>query len=291
MLSAILAFLPSTQALAATPVAGTETYLFHSYVNNGTTSIADTSTSKFMGVEASFDYDISGVATGTQIEFKLDLTGSKPLTVGTGCCVQGGIDGVWEQQGASYGGGVWSNTKTEGQKVANLRIYNRYDEFLDGKYKGLLGKVTAKVTVKIGASEPIPVNASNSTKFKLVYEFATYSKTFTVPKNMTKLWVETMWSPKSAVAKGTFLNFTDPKISIYDSKTKKSKPFTFKNHGFSFSFVEYNDSNNFYQEANGATLTVTKDKSTISAGQGIYLPTTTPVGSKITISPFKITKR
>jgi hypothetical protein len=290
-LAAVLALLPSTSALAATPVAGTETYLFHSYIVNGTNSASDSAAMKFMGLEASFNYDISALAAGTELQFTLDATSTKTLTVGTGCCVQGGVDGTWEQQNVSTGGGVWRHTKAEGEKVANLKIYNRYDEFLDGKYKSLLGKITALTTVKIGEAAPVEVTKSNSTGYKLTFEFASYSKTFTVPKQMTKLWVETMWKPKSAIAKGTELRFTDPKISIYDSKTKKSRAFTFKNHGFSFSFAAYNDSNSYYQEAEGATLKVTQANATVYAGQGINLPSSTPVGSKITISPFKITKQ
>lgn len=290
-LAAVLALLPSTSALAATPVAGTETYLFHSYIVNGTNAASDNSAMKFIGVEADFNYDISAIAVGTEIQFSLDVTSTKKLTVGQGCCVQGGIDGVWEQQSISSGGGVWTHTKAEGEKIANLRINNRYDEFLDGRYKSLLGKLTAKTIVKIGEAAPIAVTKSNSTGYKLIFEYASYSKTFTVPKLMTKLWVETMWAPKSTLAQGTELSFTDPKINIYDSKTKKTKAFTFKNHGFSFSFVAYNNSNNYYQEAEGTTLKVAQANATVSAGQGIYLPTSTPVGSKITVLPFKITKK
>ena len=293
LIASVLAFLlvltASPSAQAATPVAGTETYLFHSYVVNGTNTASDSAAMKFMGVEALFNYDISGVVVGTEMKFALDVTGGKKLTVGPGCCVQGGVDGTWEQFGVSSGGGVWTHVKAEGEKVANLKIYNRYDEFLDGKYKSLLGKLTAVTTVQIGDANPVAVSKSNSTGYKITFEYASYSKTFTVPKQLTKLWVETMWSPKSPVAQGTTLRYTDPKISIYNSKTKQSKPFAFANHGFSFSLVAYNDSNSYYQEAVGTVLTVEQANAKVSAGQGIYLPTSTPAGSKITISPFKIT--
>lgn len=277
-------------ASAATPVAGTETYLFHSYINNGTNSNTDTAKMRFMGVEATFDYDISALAAGTEVEFKLEVTGSKTLTVGTGCCVQGGIDGVWEQSGVSFGGGAWSHTKADGEKVANLKIFNRYDEFLDGKYKGLLGKLTAKTTVKIGEADPIVLSTSNASKFKITYEYATYGKTFTVPKQMTQLWLETMWSPKAKISKGTVLTYTDPKISIKNSKTKKTSNFKIVNHGFSLSLAAYNNDTNYYQEGVGNKLTVTENGATISIGQGVYLPTATPVGSVISVSAFKVTR-
>ena len=293
IIASVLAFLlvltSSPSAQAATPVAGTETYLFHSYVVNGTNTASDSTAMKFMGVEAVFNFDISTVAVGTEVKFALDLTGGKKLTVGSGCCVQGGVDGTWEQFGASSGGGVWTHVKADGEKVANLKIYNRYDEFLDGKYKSLLGKLTAVTTVKIGDADPIVVNKANSTGYKVTFEYASYSKTFTVPKQLTKLWVETMWSPKAAVAKGTVLNYTDPKISIKNSKTNKTSAFKIVNHGFSLSLSAYNNETNYYQEGVGTQLTVTEDNATVSIGQGIYLPTSTPVGSKITISPFKIT--
>ena len=290
-LATIILLLPAMPASAATPVAGKETYLFHSYVNNGTNSAIDTATLKFMGVESAFNYDISSVPVGTELLFSLEVTGSRTLTVGTGCCVQGGIDGVWEQQQVSRGGGVWAHTKGEGEKVANLKIYNRYAEFQDGKYKGLLGKLTSKTTVKIGDSAPITVTKSNSTGYKLTYEYATYSKTFTVPKLMTKLWVETMWEPKSPVVKDTVLKYTNPTISIFNARTKKRAAFKYPGNGFSFSLVAYNDSTSFYQEAEGNTLKVGHDNATVYAGQGINLPSTLPVGSKISISAFKITKQ
>lgn len=286
-----LLLLPSMPASAATPVAGTETYLFHSYINNGTNSASDTATLKFMGVEATFNYDISTVAIGTEMQFALEVTGPKSLKVGMGCCVQGGIDGVWEQQPVSMGGGVWTHTKGEGEKVANLKIYNRYEEFLDGKYKGQFGKLNAKTTVKIGNSAPIYVTKSNSTGYKLTYEYATYSKTFTVPKLLTRLWVETMWSPKSPVAKDTVLKYTNPTISILNAKTKKRTAFKYPGNGFSFSLVAYNDANSFYQEAVGNTLKVGQDNATVYAGQGINLPSNLPAGSKVTISSFKITSQ
>jgi hypothetical protein len=289
-LASVLFLLPSMPASAATNVAGKETYLFHSYVNNGTNSASDTASLKFMGIEAAFNYDISSVAVGTEVQFALEVTGSRKLTVGTGCCVQGGIDGVWEQQQVSTGGGIWIHTKGEGEKVANLKIYSRYDEFLDGKYKGLLGKLTSKATVKIGDSAPVTVTKSNSSGYKVTYEYATYSKSFTVPKLMTKLWVETMWEPKSPIAKDTVLRYTNPTISIFYSKTKKRSAFKYPGNGFSFSFVAYNDATSFYQEAEGGTLKVGQDNVTVSAGQGINLPSTLPVGSKVTISAFKITK-
>lgn len=289
LLAVLVSFALTPSAQAASAVPGTETYLFHSYIVNGTNVASDTAAMKFMGIEAAFNYDISAVAVGTEMKFALAVTGAKKLTVGPGCCVQGGVDGTWEQFGVSSGGGVWTHVKAEGEKVANLKIYNRYDEFLEGKYKGLLGKLGAVTTVKIGDADPIAVSKANSTGYKVTFEYASYSKTFTVPKLMTKLWVETMWSPKSPVAQGTTLRYTDPKISIYNSKTKKSKAFAFANHGFSFSLVAYNDSNSYYQEAIGTVLTVEQADAAVSAGQGIYLPTSTPVGSKITISPFKIT--
>lgn len=290
-LATILFMLPALPASAATPVAGKETYLFHSYVNNGTNSAVDTATLKFMGVEAAFNYDISSVAVGTEMQFALEVAGSRTLTVGTGCCVQGGIDGVWEQQQISRGGGVWTHTKAEGEKVANLKIYNRYAEFLDGKYKGSLGKLTSKTTVKIGDSAPITVTKANSTGYKLTYEYATYSKTFTVPKLMTRLWVETMWEPKSPVLKDTVLKYTNPTISILNAKSKKRTAFKYPGNGFSFSLVAYNNSTNYYQEADGNSLKVSQENATVYAGQGINLPATLPAGSKITISAFKITKQ
>lgn len=277
-------------ATAAAAVAGTETYLFHSYINNGTAATSDTTTLRFMGAEASFDYDISTVPVGTEIEFKLELTAAKPLTVGMGCCVQGGIDGTWEQSGVSFGGGVWSHTKADGEKVANLKIFNRYDEFLDGKYKGLFGKVTAKTSVKIGDAEPIALSSANASKFKLNFEFATYAKSYKVPKNLSQLWLETMWSPKGKIAKGTTLTYSDPKITIKSAKTKKSSTFKIVNHGFSLSLAAYNDATSYYQEGVGTKLNVTQDGATISIGQGIYLPISTPVGSQITVSPFKVTR-
>lgn len=289
-ITSLIMLLGALPASAATSVAGTETYLFHSYISNGTNSIADTSKLRFMGVEAAFNYDISGVPSGTEVQFKLEVTGSKPLTVGTGCCVQGGIDGQWEQSGVSYGGGEWSHVKADGEKTANLKIYNRYDEFLDGKYKGNLGKLVAATTVKIGDAQPVALSKVNAQNFKITFEFATYAKTFTVPKQMTKLWIETMWSPKSAVAKGTVLTYTDPKITIKNAKTKKSSNFKIVNHGFSLSLAAYNNDTNYYQEGVGNKLTVTQDGATISIGQGVYLPTSTPVGSVITVSPFKVTR-
>ena len=240
-LVAILFLLPAMPASAATPVAGKETYLYHSYVNNGTNSASDTATLKFMGVEAAFNYDISSVAVGTELQFALEVTGSRTLTVGTGCCVQGGIDGVWEQQQVSRGGGVWTHIKGEGEKVANLKIFSIYDEFLNGKYKGLLGKLTSKTTVKIGDSAPITVTKANSTGYK--------------------------------------------------ARTKKRTAFKYPGNGFSFSLGAYNDSTGFYQEAEGKTLKVGQDNATVYAGQGIYLPSTLPAGSKVTISAFKITKQ
>ncbi|MEY3889399.1 MAG: hypothetical protein RI931_521, partial [Actinomycetota bacterium] len=174
-LAAVLALLPSTTALAAAPVAGTETYLFHSSIVNGTNAATDNSAMKFIGVEATFNYDISAIAVGTEMQFSLDATAGKTLTVGQGCCVQGGIDGTWEQQNISSGGGVWTHTKAEGEKVANLKINNRYDEFLDGRYKTLLGKLTAKTTVKIGEAAPVDVTKANSTGYKLTFEYASYS--------------------------------------------------------------------------------------------------------------------
>lgn len=290
LLTILLSFFSSTSAQAATTVPGTETYLFHSYIVNGTNSASDSAALKFMGIEAAFNYDISAVAVGTEMTFSLEVSAARKLTVGPGCCVQGGIDGVWEQSGVSSGGGSWTHIKADGEKVANLKIYNRYVEWLDGKYKGIFGKITAKTTVKIGDAPAVVISKSNSTGYKIEFEYASYSKSFTVPKLMTKLWVETMWSPKSPVAQGTELRYTDPKITIYNSKTKKSKAFTFANHGFSFSLVAYNDANNYYQEAVGTLLKVEQANATVSAGQGIYLPTSTPVGSKITISPFKVTK-
>ena len=290
VLAFLLVFTAAPSAQAAMPVAGTETYLFHSYVVNGTNTASDTAAMKFMGIEASFNYDISTVAVGTELKFALGVTGAKKLTVGTGCCVQGGVDGTWEQFGVSSGGGVWTHVKAEGEKVANLKIYNRYDEFLDGKYKTLFGKLTAATTVQIGDANPVAVSKSNSTGYKITFEYASYTKTFTVPKQLTKLWVETMWSPKAAVAKGTVLNYTDPKISIKNSKTNKTSAFKIVNHGFSLSLSAYNNETNYYQEGVGTQLTVTEDNATVSIGQGIYLPTSTPAGSKVTVSPFKVTK-
>jgi hypothetical protein len=277
-------------ASAASAVPGTETYLFHSSINNGTNTISDTASLKFMGVEAEFDYDISGVAIGTELQFSLELTGSRNFTVGTGCCVSGGIDGVWEEQQVSRGGGVWTHVKAEGEKVANLRIYNRYEEFLDGKYRGLIGKVTASTKVKIGDAAPMPVDSKNSSKYKLTYEFATYARTFTVPKQMTKLWVETMWSPRSQVAKGTVLTYTEPKIAIRNAKTKKTSNFKIVNNGFSLSMMAYNNDTGYFQERKGLKLSVTQAGATVSIGQGIYLPASTPPGSTITVSRFKVTR-
>ena len=290
LLAILLSFFSSAGAQAATAVPGTETYLFHSYIVNGTNSASDTPAMKFKGIEASFNYDISSVPVGTEMTFTLDVTSPKKLTVGPGCCVQGGIDGSWYQGEVSSGGGTWSHIKADGEKVANLKIYSQYDEWLDGKYKGSFGKITAKTTVKIGDASPVVLSKANSTGYKIEFEYASYSKTFTVPKLMTKLWIETMWSPKSPIAQGTELRYTDPKITIYNSKTKKSKPFTFANHGFSFSLVAYNNENRYYQEAVGSVLKVEQADATVYAGQGINLPTSTPVGSKITVSPFKITK-
>jgi hypothetical protein len=287
---AALTILPSTAAMADTPVAGTESYRYISTLSTGGTSMSDTATLKFDSVTAEFNYDISAVPDGTNVEFTLSASGSKPLTVDTGCCVMGGIDGKWEQMGVSYGGGVWGHTKTAGEKVANLRLINTYSEFLDSKYKGLFGNLTLNTTVKIGNQPPVEVTAANSANYKLSFGFKTYSKTFIVPAHLTKLWLETQWSPKSPVAKGTVLTFTDPKIQIFNAKTKKTNNFAFKNHGFGLSLTAYNNDTNYYQERVGNKLTVGQAGATVYMDQGIYLPTNLPVGSKITTSTFKITK-
>ncbi len=289
-LATILAILPSTPAVAATPVAGTESYRYIATLSTASTSMADTATLKFDSVTAEFNYDISAIPEGTQIDFTLAAVGGKPLTVDTGCCVIGGIDGKWEQMGVSYGGGVWGHKKIAGEKIANLRIINAYNEFLDSKYKGLFGKITLSTSVKIGDAAPIAVTAANSTNYKLSFGFKTYSKTFVVPAHLTKLWLETQWSPKAAVAKGTVLTFTDPKVQIFNALTKKTSNFAFKNHGFGLSLTAYNNDNSYYQERVGNKLTVSQAGATVYMDQGINLPANLPVGSKITTSTFKITK-
>lgn len=289
-LTLVMAITSISSANAGTTVKGVETYLFHSEISNGTNSATDSSVFRFMGVEASFNYDISSVEVGTEMQFTLELTSQAPLTVGRGCCVFGGVDGIQEQQQVSTGGGIWTHIKAEGEKVANLRIYNRYDEFLDGKYKGLLGKVTAVTQVKIGDADPLTVSSANSSDYKVTYEFATYARTFTVPKQVKKLWLETMWSPSSQVSAGTVINYIEPKIKIKNSRTKKATTFKIINHGFSLSLAAYNDEEGFYDEGKGTQLTVTRANSKVSIGQGIYLPITTPVGSVITVDRFKVTR-
>lgn len=287
---AALVIVPAAAALAATPVAGTESYRYIATLSTGSNSMSDTASLKFDNVTAEFNYDISAVPVGTNVEFALKANSEKPLTVDNGCCVIGGTDGNWEQMGASYGGGVWSHTKIAGEKIANLRIINTYNEFLDSKYKGLFGKLTLSTTAKIGDQAPIEVTSANSANYKLSFGFKNYGKSFVIPSHLTKLWLETQWSPKAAIAKGTVLNFTDPKISIFNSKTKKSSNFAFANHGFSFSFTAYNDATKYYQERVGNKLTVGQAGATVYMDQGITLPATLPVGSKITTGSFKITK-
>ncbi|WP_296648458.1 hypothetical protein [Rhodoluna sp.] len=287
---ASLAIVPSNAAQAATPVAGTESYRYVATLSTGSASMNDTGTLKFDNVTAEFNYDISAVPVGTHIEFSLSATGTKSLTVDKGCCVIGGIDGTREMLGVSYGGGVWEHTKIAGEQIANLRIINTYNEFLDSKYKGLLGRLTAATTVKIGDQEPVAVTSENSTNYKISFGFKTYGKSFVVPAHLTKLWLETQWSPKGAIAKGTVLTFTDPKIQIFNATTKKSTNFAFKNHGFGLSLTAYNNTTNYFQERVGNKLTVTQAGATVYMDQGIYLPTNLPVGSKITTGTFKITK-
>jgi len=276
-------------ASAATTVPGTETHVYHASLVNGTNSMSDTKTLRFYSITAEFDYDISTIPSGTPIEISLVVEGKRKLTVGQGCCVFGKVDGVEEELGASYGGGVWFHTKSEGEKTASIRITNVYDEFLDGKYKSNIGKLTAVTKIKLGDAEPVLITKSNSSGYKIAFEFKTFGLNFTVPKNLTKLWFETLWTPKSNVSAGTTLTYSNPTISSFNSKTRKSSKVAIKDAEFSLSFAAY-DEDSYYESADGNQLLVERDGLQIYANQGIDLDHRLPVNSRFTATKMKVSK-
>ena len=64
---AALVIVPAAAALAATPVAGTESYRYIATLSTGSNSMSDTASLKFDNVTAEFNYDISAVPVGTNV--------------------------------------------------------------------------------------------------------------------------------------------------------------------------------------------------------------------------------
>lgn len=285
LLSSIGTGLPAS---AATNVPGTSLYVYHASLVNGTNSMRDTKTLRFNSITAEFDYDISAIPSGTNIQISLAVKGKRKLTVDQGCCVLGRVDGVQQELGNSSGGGVWSHTKSDGEKTVRLIIRNTYSE-LDSKYKGNIGKLTAVTKIKIGDAAPVLITKSNSSGYKITFGFNTFGIKFTVPKNLTKLWFETYWTPKSNVSAGTTLTYSNPTVRSQNSRTGKSSNVVIKNSEFSFSFAAY-DQQDYYESAVGNKLLVERDGLFIFANQGIDLDHTLPENSTFTATKMKVSR-
>jgi hypothetical protein len=276
-------------ASASTPIGGSATYRFVTTIDNNTSTYSDSAALHFMSLNAVLTYDLAAVPVGTSVVFRLAATSAKPLTIDKNCCVLGGTNGTYDQQGVSTGNGEWTIVKKDGDTTANIKFYNAYDEFKDGKYASLVGPVTLSLTAQIGQASPAAIQPGGLTKFTTTATYATYSRNFTMPKNVTQVWFEDYFDSTSTFAKGTRVQFTQPVISITNSSTKRTSVFAYKNHGFSFSINAHDKNYTFNQSSTTTSFTIQHDGSYIGFDQGIYLPTSTPAGSKILATAFKIT--
>lgn len=289
----LLTFIGSTSveisASAATPaVAGTSSYIYHTEFVSKTGTMSDTKTLRFDMLMASFDYDMSAVADGTHIKFGLEETTGKITKVGTGCCVIGGVDGVREQGGVSYGGGVWEHDKSAGETMANLKFYNNYEEFNDSKYTGLIGKLSAKAWVQIGDAPKVWLSSANAKNFSVGFGFKSFGQKFTVPAGYSKLWYEDFWVSTKSPASGVSLTYTEPKLSVLLPKARAPKALKIKPFG-GISFSAYKDATPYYYvEAVDGILTIGQDGCTVSTDVGYNLPSSYKAGTVISATKSSI---
>lgn len=276
---------PAANAAGATSPAGKAVYLYHTEFEAPSGTMSDSKTFKFETINASFDFDISAVPTGTAIKIGLDETSGKSLTIDQGCCVIGGIDGVSEVSGVSYGGGVWEHKKADGERIANLKFYNSYSEFKDGKYAGLIGKLTASAWVQIGDAAKVALNSLNAKNFKLGFSFKTFGLKYVTPKNYSKLWFEGMWDSTTPPAVGAKLKFTPPTVSYLLPGSKKAIRVT---KSFGSSFAAYNNDTQYYQESKNNLLEITGTGAHVYTDTGIYLPNKLKQGTVFTAAPLKL---
>ena len=260
-------------------------YRYHVTVAAVNNAASDSAKLKFEDIETGFDYDISAIPTGTSIQFGLDETSGKNLTVGTGCCVDGNIDDDKTMPGASFGGGVWSHVKQDGEKVAHVRIINTYDEFKDGKYKTPFGKIGAKTWMQIGTAPRVDVTAANSQKYYLKFSLMSYSTSLTIPGKYTKLWAETWWQSKAGLKVGATVSYKAPTFTVKTSAKAKASALKANATALGLSLSAWRESDQKYQDATGSSIKVENDGSKVTANWGAYLPTTLKTGSVVTMIP------
>lgn len=287
LVALVLLIAPAAAAQAATPaVSWVRYHVLVAAVNGAAT---DSAALHFGSIETGFEYDISALPAGTQVTFGLAETSGRNLTVGSGCCADGHIDGDTAMPPISSGGGKWEHVTQAGEKTAHVRIINTYDEFQDSNYKALFGKLSAKAWVQIGDQDAQTISAANAANYYLQFELDANSTRFVVPAQYNQVWVETFWQSKPDLKAGTSVAFKAP--NFVSSAKPGAKATTLRattgRIGLSLDATTANGAQ--FQRATGNSLKVKYNNSTVVANWGAYLPKTMKAGSVVTMTPPVVT--